>query len=383
MIFNPAGYAAPLTTTRLRLTVALPPARIENSNPLALLPWHPPKNPWPPPATGHDRHAQAAAFSEWKLAQNPQDFWVFSDGSKLDDGRAGAGWVLYRGEHRIASGHTPCGQYAEVFDAEASSLALGLQAATTHLAACAANNLWACLDNAAVVESAQRGTGRSSQKNLQAAAELLESWATRPRSMEDIARTGQAHVLWVPGHAGVMGNELADIEAKKAAALPLERHPKEATAAGAALDTGRLEDRHLELLDELPTPPRPPSSSPWPRLPPDFIPPSPSASPAPSGSLGPRRLCQVPRTFRPHLCLHPLQMRGPHNSHTLFLLPTLDAKAPAGVAQQTTHPSGNTHYKQRRGSVWAMAASHQVLHGVPAHLRTQGGWRQHATRDCS
>ena len=224
---------APLTTTRLRLTVALPPARIKNSNPLALPPWHPPQNPWPPPATRHNRHAQAAAFSEWKLAQNPRDFWVFLDGSKLDNGCAGAGWVFYQGEHKIASGHTPCGQYAKVFDAEASALALGLHAATTHLAACAANTLWACLDNAAVVESAQRGTGSSSQKKLQAAAELFESWATRPRSMENIVHAGQAHVLWVPGHAGVMGNKLADIEAKKAAALPLERHPKEATAAGA------------------------------------------------------------------------------------------------------------------------------------------------------
>ena len=214
--------------------MALLPARTEDFKPLALSPWHAPQNPWPPPAAGCDRRAQAAAFSEWKRAQNPRDFLIFSDGSKLDDGRAGAGWVLYRGEHRISSGHAPCGQYAEVFDAEASALVLDLQAATSHLAAGAANNLWACLDNAAVVESARRGTGSSYQKKLQAAAVLLESWATRPRSMEDIVPAGRAHALWVPSHAGVAGNEHADIEAKKAAALPLEHHPKVATAAGAA-----------------------------------------------------------------------------------------------------------------------------------------------------
>ena len=121
--------------------VALLPAQTEHSNPLALLPWHPLQIPWLPPATGRDRHAQAAAFSKWKLTQNPRDFWIFSDGSKLEDSRAGAGWVFYRGEHRISSGHFPCGQHAEVFDAEASALAFGLQAATSHLAACAANNL--------------------------------------------------------------------------------------------------------------------------------------------------------------------------------------------------------------------------------------------------
>ena len=58
--------------------------------------------------------------------------------------------------------------------------------------------------------------------------------------MKDIVRAGQAHILWVPGHAGVMGNKLVDIEANKAnkaAALLLERHAKEATAAGTALWT--------------------------------------------------------------------------------------------------------------------------------------------------
>ena len=52
--------------------------------------------------------------------------------------------------------------------------------------------------------------------------------------MENIVPAGRAHVLWVPSHAGVVGNKLADIKAKKAAALPLERHSKAATAAGAA-----------------------------------------------------------------------------------------------------------------------------------------------------
>ena len=43
--------------------------------------------------------------------------------------------------------------------------------------------------------------------------------------MKNIVPAGRAHVFW---------NKLANIEAKKAAALPLEHHPKVATVAGAA-----------------------------------------------------------------------------------------------------------------------------------------------------
>ncbi|KAI1005054.1 hypothetical protein K3495_g3162 [Podosphaera aphanis] len=56
------------------------------------------------------------------------------------------------------------------------------------------------------------------------ALEAAELWKSRPR-LPHISE-GQIHIRWVPGHVGIKGNEFADLEAKKGAAMP-SPHPPE------------------------------------------------------------------------------------------------------------------------------------------------------------
>jgi hypothetical protein len=138
--------------SRLGHISRLPPQTIHGTDPL-LSPIMPPsRTPGPQPTRGSSKPEQALSFLDWASRQHPRVMWVFSDGSKLPDGRAGAGWALIYEGALIGRGNSPCGDHAEVYDAEATRL-LGCQAALAHPLARHAQNLWACLDNSAVVSS--------------------------------------------------------------------------------------------------------------------------------------------------------------------------------------------------------------------------------------
>ena len=175
------------------------------------------------PAQGRDRQEQARNFARWQDAQASTDMWVFSDGSKKPDGSTGGGWTVRCGGRTIAEGKAGYGQHVEVFDAEARALCSGLKAALESPAAPMAGNLWACLDNRAVVDLATGLPRGTSQVTLMQIRELLRQWAQRPqdqtlrRARQALAPAGndatvvsQANVAWVPGHCGVAGNEQAD-----------------------------------------------------------------------------------------------------------------------------------------------------------------------------
>ncbi|KAI0995105.1 hypothetical protein K3495_g13078 [Podosphaera aphanis] len=48
--------------------------------------------------------------------------------------------------------------------------------------------------------------------------ETAKSWKTRTRLPH--TQEGQINIRWVPGHAGIEGNEIADFEARRGAAMP-------------------------------------------------------------------------------------------------------------------------------------------------------------------
>ena len=86
-------------------------------------------------------------FNRWKASQAPLNLFVFSDGA-LIDGRAGSGYVIYRGlTHRVGQGTLPLGESAEVYDAEIAGATEGLDAALHNPMAQLATNITVCLDN--------------------------------------------------------------------------------------------------------------------------------------------------------------------------------------------------------------------------------------------
>ena len=66
---------------------------------------------------------------------------LFTDGSKLDDGRTGAGWTLWRDGKSFDCGKEAHGKYTEVFDAEAYAFKDGLKAASAYFKARSIRNL--------------------------------------------------------------------------------------------------------------------------------------------------------------------------------------------------------------------------------------------------
>jgi hypothetical protein len=87
------------------------------------------RKPGPQPSKGISKHEQARAFQAWREQQNPLDFLLFSNGSKLPNGRTGTGWVLTHMGKLLATGRSPQGIFVEAFDAEAAALTEGRQAA--------------------------------------------------------------------------------------------------------------------------------------------------------------------------------------------------------------------------------------------------------------
>src|SRR4029453_16623820 len=127
-----------------------------------------------------------------------------TDGSKLDSGSAGGGFVGYQHGLQLAYGSFPLGPFKEVFDAEAEAALAGLKASMAIPTAKFANNLWVCLDNLEVALRLLSPFPGSSQSVFESFAALADTWTSRIRLPHTIP--GKVQVLWVPGHAKVPGN---------------------------------------------------------------------------------------------------------------------------------------------------------------------------------
>ena len=155
-------------------------------------------------------------FDNWLKSRKPLDIIVYTDGSQeIDKGNTstgtGARWVLsWVGSWHQKQGIS-LGKLIEIYDEEAIAMLEGLKQALKSPMARVAPGIHICLDNLGVARNAGGIPRTSSQEAFAQFRDLAKSWLQSGKELT---------VQWVPGHAGIEENELADRKAKKYAKLP-------------------------------------------------------------------------------------------------------------------------------------------------------------------
>jgi ribonuclease HI len=142
---------------------------------------------------------------------------VFSDGSKLANGMAGAGFALYQSRRQFLQFSIFLGLNKEVFDAEAEAALAGIKAAFKLHTARFATNLWVFLDNLEVATRLLSPFAGSSQEVFKSFQVIASTWLTRERF--PYTNGGSVRICWVPGHVGISENEATNLATKKEAAM--------------------------------------------------------------------------------------------------------------------------------------------------------------------
>ena len=144
----------------------------------------------------------------------PSELVTWSDGSRLENGKCRAGIAWQEPDGAWKARGFPLGKGYEVFDAELLSVVQALQVAWKKGGQ---RPITVLLDSQAAIARLQHtrpGPGQALATQAHAIAEKLQ------------AQDRQPTIQWVPGHAGVEGNERADQAAKQAANKPPGRGPR-------------------------------------------------------------------------------------------------------------------------------------------------------------
>ncbi|EED13942.1 conserved hypothetical protein [Talaromyces stipitatus ATCC 10500] len=112
------------------------------------------------------------------------DIIIYSDGSKLENGQTGGGFVSFQAGSQFLRGSIPLRPNKEVFDAEAEAALAGLEAAMAHSTAQHAPNLWICLDNLEVTIQLLSSSIGFSQTVFKSFNILADTWLSRRRLLQ-------------------------------------------------------------------------------------------------------------------------------------------------------------------------------------------------------
>ena len=175
----------------------------EGPRPLLLL-----KDSMNSPIQLQSKEDTAKDFRSWLAQATAEDIIIYSDGSQSEGGAVGWGYAIFAGNPLRLSGHGRLAQ-AEVFDAEIFGALSGLQIAAQRfpLSENASYKYTVCIDSTSAIQSLQGIPSDSSQ------AEAL--------AFQSLAQATCSAIRWCPGHMGIMGNELADVQAKLGTSLPI------------------------------------------------------------------------------------------------------------------------------------------------------------------
>jgi hypothetical protein len=113
-----------------------------------------------------NKNEQATSFFLWLSQLSPRNMWVYTDGSRHEDDRAGADRVTMLAGSVVSHGSTACCRIVKVFDVKAAALRDRLADALYYPLQMYAHNLWACQDNAVIVQAVQNRPATTSSQQL-------------------------------------------------------------------------------------------------------------------------------------------------------------------------------------------------------------------------
>ncbi|EED16912.1 hypothetical protein TSTA_019730 [Talaromyces stipitatus ATCC 10500] len=213
------------TSRFARCILALPNS--EQINPLQYAPWHPRESRENAQTRigapmGRTKEQAAANFMAFQRTIPSSDIVIFLDGSRLADGRAGGSYIGLQAHYQFLRSSLSYGHRKEVFDVEAEAALAG-----------------------------------SFQEIFKSFRTLAAAWPLRKRLPH--TKSGSIQIRWVPGHAKIPENEVADLAAKEGAAstppaphkssyASLKRHAKTQSLSAAQSQWQKKAEESVSIL---------------------------------------------------------------------------------------------------------------------------------------
>ena len=148
------------------------------------------------------------------LVNNPEHLLIYTDRSQNNAGSNGIGLVATHTQHPHKEAQWNLGRHIEVYDAELSGILQATLYARQWLEDNTnTNTLWIFIDNQAAI---RRCTKHPPSLGQDLSLQIIENLPT----ILAMRLNTRVNIQWVPGHADVLGNEMADRCAKQAAELP-------------------------------------------------------------------------------------------------------------------------------------------------------------------